>query len=100
MRGRPGIAGGAVSGLPRPRGHVWHPLFVGDYDDVADKLSASIDPGFTVVRDVHGLVRTHEMRESFFEREASDDPRDLIRFRAEKWPANSLTVHALSENQD
>ena len=100
MRERPGIAGGAVWGLPYLRGRLGHPLFVCDYDDIADQLSASINPGFTVVRDVHGLVRAHEMRKSFFDREASDHPRDLVRFRAEEWPANALTVHALSENQD
>jgi hypothetical protein len=89
MRERPGIAGGPVFGL-----------FVGDDDDVTDDLTAAIDPGFAVVGDVHGLVRAHEKRESLLEREASNDPRNFICFCAEKGSTNSLTVHALSENQD
>ena len=75
-------------------------LFVGDHDDVADEFPASIDPGFTVFSDLHGFVCAHEKRESFLEREASNHPRNFIRFCAEEWPTNALTVHALSEYQD
>ncbi len=70
------------------------------HDDVAHDFASSQNPSFARLGDLHGLIRAHEMRESFLEREASNDPRNFVRFCAEEWPTNALTVHALSEYQD
>ena len=100
MRDRPGFAGGAVSGPSTLLGRLFVPLFVAHDDDVTHEFAASKNPGFTIFRDVHRLIRAHQKRESLFEREASNDPRNFVRFCAEEWPTNALTVHALSEYQD
>ena len=89
MESRPGFAAGPASGL-----------FGADHDDVAHQFFAPEDPDFAVFGDSNDLIRAQQMRESFLERQSSNDPRYFICVCAEERPADSLAVHALSENQD
>ena len=73
---------------------------MGNHDDVTDEFSSSKNARFAFLGDLNRLIGVQQKRESFLEREASNDPRNFVRFCAEKWPTHSLAVHALSENQD